>query len=116
MAAGIIAAFVAYGFAALAFAPRPRTVGTGLFAEVVFTFGLVSVMLNVATAKSQVNFNESLPKILTIFQDQNQFFGFAIGFYVVAAIYACSPISGLYFLNNSTSYMISRRSLLFDQM
>jgi aquaporin Z len=50
-----------------------------LLAEFLFTFALVYVVLNVATAKGTAG---------------NQFYGFAIGFTVLAGAYAVGPISG----------------------
>ncbi len=49
------------------------------FAETLYTFALSSVMLNVATTKSQSG---------------NSFFGMAIGFTVLAGILTVGPISG----------------------
>ena len=51
----------------------------GLLAEALFTFALVFVVLNVATAKGT---------------EGNSFYGFAIGFTVVAGAYAVGSISG----------------------
>ena len=51
-------------------------------AELLFTFALVYVVLNVATAKGT---------------DGNSFYGFAIGFTVVAGAYAVGSISGAAF-------------------
>jgi aquaporin Z len=50
-----------------------------LLAELIFTFALVYVVLNVATAKGT---------------EGNSFYGFAIGFTVVAGAYAVGPITG----------------------
>ena len=50
-----------------------------LAAEFLFTFALVSVILNVATAKGT---------------EGNSFYGFAIGFTVLAGAYAVGGISG----------------------
>jgi len=54
-------------------------VGGAFSVEVFYTFALVSVVLNVATTKSQHN---------------NMFFGLAIGFTVIAGAYSCGAISG----------------------
>lgn len=51
----------------------------GLLAEALFTFALVFVVLNVATAKGT---------------EGNSFYGFAIGFTVVAGAYAVGSVSG----------------------
>jgi len=53
--------------------------GAAFLVEVAYTFALVSVVLNVATTKSQHN---------------NMFFGIAIGFTVVAGLYGAGGISG----------------------
>ena len=50
-----------------------------LLAEFIFTFALAFVVLNVATAKGTAG---------------NSFYGLAIGFTVMASIYAVGPISG----------------------
>jgi aquaporin Z len=64
--------------------PSPALVGPldilpGLLAEFLFTFALVFVVLNVATAAAT---------------DGNSFFGFAIGFTVLAGAYAMGGVSG----------------------
>jgi len=53
--------------------------GAAFLVEACYTFALVSVVLNVATTKSQHN---------------NMFFGLAIGFTVVAGVYGAGAISG----------------------
>lgn len=67
------------------FAPAPAatvTVSTALIAEAIFTFALVIVILNVATA----------PKL-----EGNSFYGAAIGLTVTAGAYAVGPLSGAAF-------------------
>jgi len=82
---GFFGALVARGLSNESFAPYP---GDGyhdaqaFFAEFLFTFVLVSVMLNTATTKSQMN---------------NSFFGLAIGFTVVAGAFSVGGISGAAF-------------------
>jgi aquaporin Z len=56
-----------------------HNVGAALIAELVFTFALCYVVLNVATSKSHPN---------------NSFYGLAIGFTVVAGGFAVGAISG----------------------
>jgi aquaporin Z len=57
----------------------PLDIVDGLLAEFIFTFALVFVVLNVATAKGT---------------EGNSFYGFAIGFTVVAGAYAVGSVSG----------------------
>ncbi|MBS1514312.1 MAG: aquaporin [Bacteroidetes bacterium] len=79
---GIIAAFVIFTFTNKALAVAP---GAGVeswkavVAEVLGTFALVSVVLNVATTKKAAG---------------NSYFGLAIGFTVAAMAVALGPISG----------------------
>lgn len=64
------------------FAPAPGlevSTVNALLVEVIFTFALVSVVLNVATTKAAAG---------------NSYFGLAIGFTVLAAAYAGGAISG----------------------
>jgi aquaporin Z len=64
------------------FAPAPGTgvaAHAALLGEVLVTFALVLVVLNVATAKST---------------EGNSYFGLAIGFTVLAGAYTVGPISG----------------------
>ena len=64
------------------FAPAPGPDATGMQAlavEILFTFALCLVVLNVATAKKTAG---------------NSYYGLAIGFTVLAAAYAGGPISG----------------------
>jgi aquaporin Z len=64
-------------------APGPGIlVWKAVLAEVLFTFLLVLVILNVATAKSA---------------EGNQYFGLAIGFTVMAGAFAVGPVSGAAF-------------------
>jgi aquaporin Z len=75
---------MAYGLTGETFAPTPsdtlpHAVSRAFFAEFLFTFALVSVMLNTATTKSQA---------------ENSFFGLAIGFTVLAGAYTVGGISG----------------------
>jgi len=79
---GLVAAAVAYGLCGKTFAPNvgPNShVSQAFFAELLYTFALVSVMLNTATTKSQ---------------SSNSFFGLAIGFTVLAGAYSVGNISG----------------------
>jgi aquaporin Z len=57
-------------------------VGRALLAELLFTFALCYVILNVATAKGTAN---------------NSFYGLAIGFTVLAGAYAVGTVSGAAF-------------------
>lgn len=59
--------------------PIAPVVGPALLAEFLFTFALVYVVLNVATAKANAN---------------NSFYGLAIGFTVLAGAFAVGDISG----------------------
>eukprot|EP01114_Cavostelium_apophysatum_P007789 TRINITY_DN1996_c0_g3_i1.p1 TRINITY_DN1996_c0_g3~~TRINITY_DN1996_c0_g3_i1.p1 ORF type:complete len:262 (-),score=19.69 TRINITY_DN1996_c0_g3_i1:70-855(-) len=79
--AGIVAALVVYGFTDKTFSPPPPNMhpGKAFGAELLWTFGLVSVMLNCATTKSQ---------------SMNSFFGLAIGFTVLSGAYTVGSISG----------------------
>jgi aquaporin Z len=82
VAAGIVAAIVVM-FVKPAMPPEALVssvdVVPGLLAEALFTFALVFVVLNVATAKGT---------------EGNSFYGFAIGFTVVAGAYAVGSVSG----------------------
>jgi aquaporin Z len=77
---GVLAALVA-GFLKPDAAPTPGslTVGPALVAEFLFTFALVYVVLNVATAKGTAG---------------NSFYGWAIGFTVLVGAYSVGAISG----------------------
>ena len=59
--------------------PGPLAVGPALVAEFLFTFALVNTVLNVATAKATAG---------------NSFYGWAIGFTVLAGAYSVGSISG----------------------
>jgi aquaporin Z len=62
--------------------PREHKVGPLLVAEFLFTFALVYVVLNVATARANIG---------------NSFYGLAIGFTVMAGAFAVGGISGAAF-------------------
>ena len=63
-----------------AFAPEPGAGGVEvLLAEIIFTFALMLVVLNVATSKAT---------------EGNSYYGLAIGFTVTAGAFAVGPISG----------------------
>jgi len=83
VAGGFAAALL--GFACTGRHPAPTvgwTAGAAFVSETLFTFALAYVVLNVATTKSQEN---------------NHFFGLAIGFAVVAGAYSSGDISGSVF-------------------
>lgn len=73
------AAFVVKQLGDSAATPAAVSKTPAFLAEALFTFALVWVVLNVATAKSTAN---------------NSFYGLAIGFTVTAGAYAVGPISG----------------------
>ena len=78
----IVGCFLAASAAGQSFAPAPgEGVGKGaaLLVEFVFTFALCLVVLNVATAKATSG---------------NSFYGLAIGFTIVVAVFAGARISG----------------------
>lgn len=78
--AGVVAALVvAYLKGAGPGMPLPMDVGPALVAELLFTFALVFVILNVATAGGT---------------EGNSYFGLAIGFTVMVGAYAVGDISG----------------------
>jgi len=82
---GLVAAFATYGITdeTWAPAPNPRLNDFKAFCvEMIYTFALVSVMLNCATTKSQ---------------GMNSFFGLAIGFTVLAGAYSAGNLSGAVF-------------------
>lgn len=81
--AAVAAAFVV-GFLKQGLAPDPLVLQTGpaLVAELLFTFALAFVILNVATARGT---------------EGNSYFGLAIGFTVMAGAYAVGAISGAAF-------------------
>jgi aquaporin Z len=79
---GIAAALVAYFITGNTFAPSPGNSATtlsALFVEIIFTFALVLVVLNVAVSKGTSG---------------NNYFGLAIGFTILAAAFAGGGISG----------------------
>jgi len=81
---GFVASLVVYGLNGQTFFPQPacdstKCVARAFFGELLYSFALVSVMLNTATTKSQ---------------SSNSFFGLAIGFTVLAGAYAVGTISG----------------------
>jgi len=76
------AAMVVYVITGNTFAPGPAATAStvsALLVEIIFTFALVSVILNVAVSKATSG---------------NSYFGLAIGFTVLAAAYAGGGISG----------------------
>src|SRR5258706_8280227 len=76
------AALVVYVITGNTFAPGPAATAStvsALLVEIIFTFALVSVILNVAVSKATSG---------------NSYFGLAIGFTVLAAAYAGGGISG----------------------
>jgi aquaporin Z len=78
----MVAALVVYALTGNTFAPNPAVTASSasaLLIEIIFTFALVSVILNVAVAKATSG---------------NSYFGLAIGFTVLAAAYAGGGISG----------------------
>jgi len=86
LVAQLLAAFLASGAVYLlvgaTFAPAPGPEATNmqaLLAEVLFTFALVLVILNVATAKAT---------------EGNDYYGLAIGFTLMAGVFAVGGVSG----------------------
>lgn len=77
--AALAAAAVSYLRKGVEVKPIDVVVGPALLAEFLFTFALVYVVLNVATAKANAN---------------NSFYGLAIGFTVLAGAFAVGDISG----------------------
>jgi len=85
VAGGVVASLMVYAITDTTFAPSPGpsvSQGKAFIAELLYTFALVSVMLNSATTKSQ---------------NSNSFFGLAIGFTVLAGICSVGSISGAAF-------------------
>lgn len=76
LAAAFVVGFLRHGATVT---PANPDVARALVAEFLFTFALVYVVLNVATAKANVN---------------NSFYGLAIGFTVLAGAFAVGDISG----------------------
>jgi aquaporin Z len=86
MAAQLLGAWLAAGavyvITGATFAPAPGadvSMGAALLGEILVTFALVLVVLNVATAEATKG---------------NSYFGLAIGFTVTAGAYAAGPVSG----------------------
>jgi aquaporin Z len=83
--AQLLGAFIAAWLARFVISPAKVTelsghgVGEMLLAEFIFTFALVYVYLNVMTSKVQPN---------------NQFFGLAVGFTMMAGVFAVGGVSG----------------------
>ncbi|MBI3957356.1 MAG: aquaporin [Chloroflexi bacterium] len=77
--AGVVAAFVAMAFFPAATSPASPTPVQGLLGEFIFSFALVYVVLNVATAKGT---------------DGNSFYGWAIGTTVLVGAYAVGGVTG----------------------
>jgi aquaporin Z len=77
--ASLAAAAVRYLRAGASVAPMSLAVGPTLLAELLFTFALAFVVLNVATAKGTAN---------------NSFYGLAIGMTVMTGAFAVGNISG----------------------
>ena len=82
IAGALAASMTVHHLAGQAFAPAPGA-GAGavqvLVAEILMTFALVLVILNVATAKAT---------------EGNSYYGLATGFTVTASAFAVGPISG----------------------
>lgn len=77
-----VGAYLSYMFLDKTIAPTPAataTTMTVLLVEGLFTFFLALTVLNVATSKST---------------EGNSYYGLAIGFSIVAAVFAAGPISG----------------------
>jgi len=82
LAGAMVAGAVYWSTTGLTFQLQPGagvTVGHAFSCEALYTFLLVSVVLNVATTRSNTD---------------NSFYGLAIGFTVVAGAYSVGPISG----------------------
>ena len=80
VAAGLVAAFVAVWLSGKSGTPMEiKSVPTAFVAEFLFTFALVYVVLNTATAKGTAN---------------NSFYGLAIGMTVMTGAFAVGGISG----------------------
>jgi aquaporin Z len=82
LAGAVLAALAVYALTGKTFAPAPAptaSMGQILLVEVLFTFALALVILNVATARET---------------EGNSYFGLAIGFTVLAGAFAGGPISG----------------------
>ena len=82
VAGALCASLIGHYITGSGFAPRPGAeVGTGpaLLVEILYTFALALVVLNVATSKKT---------------EGNSFYGLAIGFTIAAAAFAGGGISG----------------------
>ncbi|HKQ56569.1 MAG TPA: aquaporin [Candidatus Eisenbacteria bacterium] len=82
VAGAIVAAFVVHIMTGRTFAPAPSPMASGfqaVMAEILYTFALALVVLNVATAKQTAG---------------NSYYGLAIGFTVAAGAVAGGPVSG----------------------
>ena len=80
IAAAFVASAVVFFVTGKTFVPTPSTESLpALIIEVLFTFALALVILNVATSKATAG---------------NSYYGLAIGFTVLAAAFAGGPISG----------------------
>lgn len=90
--AGCVAALIGFGLtgsgAVWSPAPGTRGIGPALVAEVLYTFALVSVVLNVATSKTSEVPNANGDSTT------NAFFGFAIGMTVFVGAVSVGQISG----------------------
>ncbi len=78
----VVGAYLSYIFLDRTFAPAPGLVATpvtALLVEILFTFLLALTVLNVATSKDTQG---------------NSYYGLAIGFTIVIAVFAGGPISG----------------------
>jgi aquaporin Z len=83
--AGIVAAAIGFGLTGVQWGPAPGAkygIGQALGAEILFTFGLAYIVLNVATSDANAN---------------NHFYGFAIGLLVFVGATAAGEISGAVF-------------------
>ena len=79
---GLVAAIMVFVITGQTFAPAPAdgaTILGALLVEILYTFALALVVLNVATTKAN---------------DGNSFYGLAIGFTITAAAFAGGPVSG----------------------
>jgi len=82
IAAAVAAGILAYLKGDTQITPLVPKVGPALVAEFLYTFALVYVVLNVATAKATSG---------------NSFYGFAIGFTVAVGVFAVGKVSGAAF-------------------
>ena len=78
----LVASVMVYVILGKAFAPSPAETASGvaaLLVEILYTFALCLVILNVATSKAT---------------EGNSYYGLAIGFTIVVAAFAGGPVSG----------------------